>query len=167
MINDPINEAVFEDLDEDDKKEFREIADVIKAKKIKQASQAWKHSNLLRRVANSAKAAAKPQPAPKPKAAPKAAVAAAPATRGPRVNPDEHWESVHCRTCHRLAGHVYLRSNPGHRDPATWFTRPWDPSEGKWADKGSYKTSKRVRCGGTREWAIAWIHERQPRGCPA
>ena len=55
IVNDPVTEAIYGDLDSDDKTEFQEIDRAIKARKAKERSAALKHKSVMVFVQSAAK----------------------------------------------------------------------------------------------------------------
>jgi len=159
LHEDPLAEAVFNDLDAGDKKEFEDYGEAIKKRKIRIArkrANVEKQAQALGRPAKRQRSArgkgkGRGRGAGPDSLAP--AVEYLPETRFQARNAEEHnrganvlpvppeWNPVECASCRGTAGIYKLYPNPGARDNPTWVMRCVDPCTNKFGERTPYNIS--------------------------
>ena len=174
------DKAVFNDLDPDDKQEFKDYEGALRKRKLRivrakirkrpfaaPKRQPWRR--VRRRLAPPAPAGPA-VPAPGEPEAPEPAAAApldpgdeARRNRGPNVLPHEvQWIDVQCRGCGQVAGSYKLYDHDQVHAPY-WLFRCIEPETGLMGTKYPYRRQK-VRTKMREEHVVEWI-EREARCC--
>ena len=161
LLNDPFAEAVFHDLDPEDKQEFADVGSALKKKRIRKAQQALGAARFNRNVRGRGRGRGRGggrgrqgEPAP---AEPSESQEPAAHPHGPPVL--EHtvrWSPELCVHCGKVAGEWKYYPNPGGRDGASWAMRCVDP-EGKMGTHTPFKRTIRDNVMDNAE-VIQWIH---------
>ena len=187
VLEGPLVEAVYDDLDPDDKTEFPEVGEAIKKRRLKmrRVESKLKRTRVLagmdarpkKRARTGAKAKAAPvpkagpvvppvaivlappePPQPPPPAAPHDGGNAAGHHAGP-VLPDLVFTTIMCERCGQPAGQHKYHQSPGMRDGPSWIVRVKDPGTGKWGVRLPYKQVLRAIDGRNEAWAQNWVRD--------